>query len=176
MHKKRLWHREMGCRICQNGYRNSRIIWWSQEQHLLGVTSEILQHHLVQTLYQPKLQNRKYNLFTNVPKDPNCERASVRKLQEQLVDEVHKVTYSAQQSQERSLLPITKSSNGGGESRNNQRYAVAVQDVANQQIQTYSCKPKNITRNGKKSSKVSRSWRKSKGCVHRQFVGIWKSL
>ena len=123
-----------------------------------------------------KAPKRKHNLFTHFLKDPNCERASVRKLQEQLVDEVHKVTYSAQPSQERSLLPITKSSNGGGESRNNQRFAVAVQDVATQQIQPYSCKPKNITRNGKKSSKVSRSWRKSKGYVHRQFVGIWKSL
>ena len=49
-----------------------------------------------------KAPKRKYNLFTHVPKDPKCERASVRKLQEQLVDEVHKVTYSAQQSQERS--------------------------------------------------------------------------
>ena len=43
---------------------------------------------------------------------------------------------------------------GGSESRNNHQYAIVVQDLATQWIQSYPCKNKNFTRNPEKLVKV----------------------
>ena len=100
MNKKRLWHREIGCMTCQNGWRNSRIIWCRQDQHLLGVTSEIPQNHLVHTVYQPRDQRESTICLRIVPEIQIVKYASIRKLQEQVADEILKVTYASRQSSE----------------------------------------------------------------------------
>ena len=92
------------------GQRNSRISWWSQDQHLLEVTVEILQNHLVPNLYQRKHQRGNSICLRIFPKTRTVRYASVRKLQEPLADEIHNVTCSARQSSVISLLPTTKSS------------------------------------------------------------------
>ena len=54
-----------------------------------------------------------------------------------------------------------------GESRNNQRYAVVVQDLATQWIQFYPCKQnKDYTGDGKEFAKVSRAVRKAESHLH----------
>ena len=41
MNKRRLWHREIDCKICQHDWTTSPKSWWNQNQHLLAVTAEI---------------------------------------------------------------------------------------------------------------------------------------
>ena len=52
------------------------------------------------------------------------------------------------------------------ESRNNHRYAVAVQDLATQWIQAYPCKKKNFTRNPEKLAKVLGAREETKSHLH----------
>ena len=52
--------------------------------------------------------------------------------------------------------------NEEGESRNNHRYAVVVQDLATQWIQSCPCKNKNFSGNGKEFTKVSPTVTKAK--------------
>ena len=54
----------------------------------------------------------------------------------------------------------------GGESRNNHRYAVVVQDLATQWIQAYPCKNKNFTGNSKKLAKVPGTREETKSHLH----------
>ena len=64
-------HREIDCKTCWNGYRNFRHIRWTQDQHPLEVTKKSSR------ATRPSLPSNKslekHNLFTNFPKDPNCE-------------------------------------------------------------------------------------------------------
>ena len=54
-------------------------------------------------------------------------------------------------------------------SRNNDKHAVIVQDLATQWLLAYPCKNKNFTGNGKARAEKSQS----NSDLHRQFVGIW---
>ena len=89
---------------------NSRKTWWNQNQHLLAVTGEILQNHLVQVLHQPKHQRENTICSRIFPRIQIVKYASARKLREQLADEIHKVTYTARPSSDTYSQPITKSS------------------------------------------------------------------
>ena len=55
-----------------------------------------------------------------------------------------------------------------GESRNDQRYAIVVQDFATllNAFKVTHAKNTNFTRNDEKSTEVSRSWRKTEGVTH----------
>ena len=57
--------------------------------------------------------------------------------------------------------------NEGGESRNNPRYAVVVQDLATQWIQSYPCK----TKTSQKTTKVSRAVAQTESHFYWQFSG-----
>ena len=61
----------------------------------------------------------------------------------------------------------------GCESRNNHRYAVVVQDLTTQWIQSYPCKTKIIQETQKSFQKFLESTRKLKVIVHRQFFVVW---
>ena len=89
---------------------NLRKIWWNQDRHLLDVTARILQNHLVQNLFIKGTTGEAQcmNPFSQRPKIMRF--ASVRKLQGQLADIIHKVTHSARQSSVISLPPTTRSS------------------------------------------------------------------
>ena len=56
--------------------------------------------------------------------------------------------------------------NEEGETRNNHRYAVVVQDFATQWIQSYPCKTKNFSGDGKEFRKVSLAVGKAKSHVY----------
>ena len=103
----------------------------------------------------------KHSLYTHFPKDRNCDiclktkitRASCRRRAGTVVPRAEKFGH-----------PTTadhKALSDGRESRNNHRYAVVVQDLATQWIQSYPCKRK-FSGNTKKLAKVLGTNRKSK--------------
>ena len=55
----------------------------------------------------------------------------------------------------------------GCESRNNHRYAVVVQDLATQWIQSYPCKTKTSRETERSLSKFLEPSHKTKSCIHR---------
>ena len=62
------------------------------------------------------------------------------------------------------------------ESRNNHRYAVVVQDLANSMYPSISVQNKNFTRNPEKLAKVLWADQETKSHLHWQFLGMWQSL
>ena len=85
---------------------------------------------------------RKHSVKTHFPRDRNCEacfrtkmsRAPCRRRTGETVPRAEKFGDS--------ITAHHKVFSEGGESRNNHRYAVAVQDLATQWIQSYPCKTK----------------------------------
>ena len=57
--------------------------------------------------------------------------------------------------------------NEGCESRDNHRYAVVVQDLATQWIQSYPCKTKTSRETKRSLSKFLEPSHKTKSCIHR---------
>ena len=70
---------------------------------------------------------------------------------------------------------ITKSSNEGSESRNNNRYAVVVQDLATRWIQSYPCKKNRRRRRRVYESFWSRHISQKVICTEK-FMRIWQIL
>ena len=66
--------------------------------------------------------------------------------------------------------------NEEGESRNNHRYAVVVQDLVTQWNQSYPCKTKTSQETEKRLRKFLDPSQKSKSYLYEQFIGIWKTL
>ena len=96
----------------------------------------------------------KHSVYTHFTKDRNCE-----------ICQRTKITRAP--CRRRNGGAVLRAENFGGlitadhkvlsencESRNNQRYAVVVQDLATQWIQAYPCKNKNFTGNTEKLAKV----------------------
>ena len=93
--------------------------------------------------------------------------ASVRKLQGQLTDDTHKVTYSAQPSSEKQIQSITMSFTEEEQPRNSQGYAIVVQDLA---IHGFKAARVKREETATMFTKVYRCRRKSKSFEHRQFI------
>ena len=114
MNKRRLWHREVDCKICHNVRRNLQKIWWNQNQHLLAVTAEIT------TSYQPKHQRESTFCLRIFPEIPSCvirkrtkpTRAACRR---------NSKTHTPRNQVQSNQMTADESSQGEGESRNNQR-------------------------------------------------------
>ena len=64
----------------------------------------------------------------------------------------------------------------GCESRNTHRYAVVVQDLATQWIQSYPCKNKNFSGIAEEPTEVPGGDKETKSHLHRQFPRIWQIL
>ena len=100
-----------------------------------------------------KWHSRKYSIFTHFPKDRNCEvclrtkttRKPCRRGTGEAVPRAEKFGDL--------IAADHKVLNEGGESRNNHRYSVVVQDLADQWIQSHPCKTKNIQETEKSSRK-----------------------
>ena len=96
----------------------------------------------------------KHSVYTHFPKDRNCEickrtkitRAPCRRRNGEFV--LRAANFGDL------ITADHKVPSDNGESRNNHRYAVVVQDQATQWIQAYPCKNKNFTRNPEKLAKV----------------------
>ena len=61
------------------------------------------------------------------------------------------------------------------ESRDNHRYAVIVQDLATQWIQSYPCKTKSAHET-EKHLKILGTVASTESCLHGQFDRIWESM
>ena len=107
----------------------------------------------------------KHNVHSHFPKDRNCE-----------ICKWTKITTSPCRRRNGEAVPRTvnfgdlitadhKVLSDNCESRNNHRYAVMVQDLATQWIQTYPCK-NNFTRNPEKLAKVPGTREETKSHLH----------
>ena len=111
-----------------------------------------------------KAPQEKHNLFIHFPEDPNCEmhkRAKVARAACRRNSQSHTHREFGE-----TIATDHQILSEEGESRNDQRYAIVVQDLATQRIQSYPCKNTIFTRNDEKSMEVSRSWRKTEGVTH----------
>ena len=96
----------------------------------------------------------KHSVYTHFPKDRNCEICQRTKItRAPCRRRIGGVVPRAENSGD-STTADHKVLNEEGESRNNHRYDVVVQDLATQWIQSYPCKNKNFTRNRKELAKV----------------------
>ena len=137
---KRRKHRDIDCRICQNGCGHLRKIWWNQDRHLLDVTAKILQNHLVWNLFHQRHYKRSTMYESTFSKTQMMRFASVRKLQGQLADVIHK-SHTLRATKFCDLVTADHQVFcAEGESRSDQRCALVMQDLATHWIQSYPCK------------------------------------
>ena len=124
-----------------------------------------------------KVVPTKHNNFTSVPERPELRYLLEDENNEGFLQKTHR--YSRAQSRKIGDLITAdhKVLGEGCESRHNHRYAVMVQDLTTQWIQSYSCKTKHFSGNGQKSlQKFLEATRKPKVILQWQFFGIWQSL
>ena len=108
----------------------------------------------------------KHNVHTHFPKDRNCEickrtiitRAPCRRRNGEAVPRA--VNFGDLITADHKVL------SDNCKSRNNHRYAVVVQDLATQWIQSYPCKKQNFTRNPEKLAKVLGAREEAKSHLH----------
>ena len=87
---------------------NSRNFWWTQDQHHLVVTADPPETPRRHPLPSDTAKG-KHNLFTHLPKDPNCEICKRTKITTADCRRNSKTTYSAQSSSVTSLQSTTRS-------------------------------------------------------------------
>ena len=137
-------YREIYRMNCLIGKRNSERIWLMKVlQHSFEETQskevKTLPSHLMNFQWS---HEQKHTVFTHFPKDPHCEICLKTKL-----------TWASCRRRADAVMPraekfgdlITadhKVLSEESQSRNNHRYAVVVQDLATQWIQSYPCKTK----------------------------------
>ena len=121
-------------------------------------------------------KSRKHKIYTHFPKDRNCVVCFGTKMTR---TPCRRRTGEALPRAEKFGDLITsdyKVVKEDGESRNNNRYAVVVQDLATQWIQFLSVQNKDFTRDGKEFTKVPRATTRVTSYLYGQFSGIWKNL
>ena len=123
---------------CQNGKRNLPDICWNQDQLLLEVTAEILQNHLVRTLYQRKHHKGSTFYLHIFPKTQVVKFASATKVTRATCrrnSQSH--TPRATKFADIILLLLTRTV-FKEERRSKHRYAIVVQDLATPWIQNFT--------------------------------------
>ena len=127
------------CEIFLNGWTSSQIIWRTKKRPCPHSVSQDSDSNVLRKWYQ----SRGSTVFLgHFPKDRNCEvclrnkitRAPCRRRTGEAVPRAEKFGDL--------ITADHKVLNEEGESRNNHRYAVVVQDLATQWIQSYPCKTK----------------------------------
>ena len=159
-----------------SGRASSEIPEWLQEFRENLVDDEIPVHgdsHASSShedSLEPTFKRRedlgKHNVYAHFPKDRNCEifkrtkitRAPCRRRNGEAVLRAEK--FGDLVTADHKVL------SDGCESRNNHRYAVVVQDLATQWIQSYPCKNKNFTRNPEKLANVPGTGEETQSHLH----------
>ena len=139
MNKKRRGHRDIGCRTCQSLWRrNSWIIWWNQDQHLLRLTTEVSSRT---TSSRPSASQKHQSeiticliIFPNIHFETYASRRVCRRNSQ---DHIRRTTQFCDIITANHRVLIEE-----GELQNNQRFAIDAQDLATQLIQSYPCKSK----------------------------------
>ena len=119
---------------------------------------------------------REHSVCTHFPKDPNCEiclktlitRASCRRRAGTVMPRAE--NFGDFITAEHKVLSEEN------ESGNNHRYAVVVQDLATQWLQSYPCKTKTSHETQTNLVSFLEPARKPKSHLHCQFLGIWQVL
>ena len=149
------------CETFQNGYRSSQKI---------SKIQECLHPHInLATQIRNVLRRwvaRKYSIYSHFRNDRNCEvgkrtkktRAPCRRRNGDAVPQAEKFGDSITADQ--------KILNEEGVSRNNDQYALVVQDVATRWTQSYPCKTKNFSGDGEAFTEVSRAVGKAESHLH----------
>ena len=96
----------------------------------------------------------KHSVYTQFPKDPNCEIYLKTKITRAYCRRCANAVVPRAENLEDLIAADHKVPCGESESRNNHRYAVVVQDLATQWIQSNPCKTKNFSGNTKELAKV----------------------
>ena len=123
-----------------------------------------------------KVVSGKHSMFTHFPKDRKCDVCLRTKNFKGFLQETY--SYSRAQSGKfgDSITADHKVLSEGSESRHSHRYAVVVQDLATQWIQSYPCKTKTSWETEKSLQKFLEPTRKPKVIFYRQFPRIWLIL
>ena len=96
----------------------------------------------------------KHSVETHFPKDRNCEICQRRKITRAPCRRRNGGAVLAAENFGELIIADHKVLSEICESRNNHRYAIVVQDLATQWIQSYPCKNKNLPGNTKELAKV----------------------
>ena len=124
-------HREIGCKVCQNGWRKLQKIWRTQNFPPLAVTEPVLQNHLVQLPYLPVVQMGNTTYKRIFPRTRIARSACGPRFYDLRADTILKTTYSRAKFGDliTAAHPVL---NKEGESRNNHWNAIVVQALATQ--------------------------------------------
>ena len=118
-----------------------------------------------------------HSSFTHFPKDPkNVKYANVRKLREQIADGYQKVTQPARPSSEKSLQPITESSMKKENRGRDKGMQLLCKNWPLNGFKAFHARQKKLH---KKQREIWRTFvdpEEHPKVIHRQFIGIWKSL
>ena len=132
-------YRVMSCKVRQIGYRSSSMDWLMNVFQNIKTLPILLKNFLWN---REQKWHRSDNIFTHFPKDRKCEickrtkitRAPCRRRNGEAVPRA--ANFGDLKTADHKVL------SDNCESRNNHRYAVVVQDLATQWIQSYPCKTK----------------------------------
>ena len=119
---------------------------------------------------------RKHSIYTHIRKDRKCDVCWGPTLQGiHVEDSLAKLPLRAGKFGEL-ITADHKVLNEGCESRDNHWYAVVVQDLATQWIQSYPCKTKSSHETEKKLIKIFGAVTRTESCLFRQLDEIWESM
>ena len=130
------------CKICQNCYRISRRIRWIRMFNHVSTLPSSSHEFPMEPRAKVEPGPGKYCIKTHIPKDRNLRQLLENENYEGFLQKTY--WYSRAQSGKIGdrITADHKVLSEGCESRNNHRYAVVVQDLATQWIQSYPCKTK----------------------------------
>ena len=156
-----------GCKISE------RILWMTE---FLNADSHASSSHELSLEPTRSVDLNKHSVYTHFPKDRTCEICQRTKITR--VPRRRRFCRGAPRAENFGFLIKAdhKVLSEGCESRNSRRYAVVVQDLATQWIQSYPCKTKTSQETQRSLHKFLEPNRKPKSHLHWQFPGIWQSL
>ena len=130
------------CKMCRNGYRISKRIQWITLFSRINILPALLMNYQWSREQKVVPGPGKHSIKTHFPKDRNCDICLKTKINKDLLQKTY--WYSRAQSGKNGDLITTdpKVLGEGCESRHDHRYAVVVQDLATQRLQSYTCKTK----------------------------------
>ena len=150
------------CKVCRNGYKISKRIWWIRMLNHINTLPALLvnyQRNHEQKWYQVRVStvstvtSRNTEIVTSAS-GQKLTRASCRRRTGTVVPKAENFGDA--------IIADHKVLSEGCESRHNHRYAVVVQDLATQRLQSYPCKTKTSQETQKSLQKFLEPTRKPK--------------
>ena len=114
----------------------------------------------------------KHSAYTHFPKDPNCDICLKTKITRSYCRRRAGTVVPKAENCGDLITADHKILNEESESRNNHRYAVVVQDLATQWLESYPCKNKNFSGDPEEPNEVPGADKEAKRHLHWQF--LWK--